>query len=80
VNIHFNHTEPVEAPAEVLFDVITDYTNYPSFNSALIKVKVVTKDDKGAEFLAGRKTKIASAQTLLGGSSIMRATRALTRR
>jgi ribosome-associated toxin RatA of RatAB toxin-antitoxin module len=58
MNIHFNHTEPVEAPAEVLFGVITDYTNYPSFNSALIKVEVVTKDESGAEFLADRKTKI----------------------
>ena len=37
MNIHFNHTEPVEAPAEVLFDVLTDYASYPSFDSALIK-------------------------------------------
>jgi ribosome-associated toxin RatA of RatAB toxin-antitoxin module len=59
MNIHFNHTEPVQAPAEVLFDVITDYTSYPSFNPALIKVEVVVKDDSGAEFLADRKTKIA---------------------
>jgi ribosome-associated toxin RatA of RatAB toxin-antitoxin module len=58
MNIHFNHTEPVEAPAEVLFGVITDYTSYPSFNSAVIKVEVVTKDENGAEFLADRKTKI----------------------
>jgi ribosome-associated toxin RatA of RatAB toxin-antitoxin module len=58
VDIHFNHTEPVEAPAETLFDVITDYTSYPSFNSALINVTVVEKDDNGAEFLADRKTRI----------------------
>ena len=58
MNIHFNHTEPVEAPAEVLFGVITDYTSYPGFNSALIKVEVVTKDESGAEFVADRKTKI----------------------
>ena len=58
MNIHFNHTEPVEAPAEVLFGVITDYASYPSFNSALIKVEVVAKDESGAEFLADRKTKI----------------------
>jgi ribosome-associated toxin RatA of RatAB toxin-antitoxin module len=58
MNIHFNHTEPVEAPAEVLFDVLTDYASYPSFNSALINVEVVSKDDSGAEFLADRKTKI----------------------
>ena len=58
MDIHFNHTEPVKASAETLFDVITDYVNYPSFNSALIKVTVVSKDEHGAEFLADRKTKI----------------------
>jgi len=58
VNIHFNHTEPVNASAQTLFDVITDYASYPSFNSALIKVEVVSKDEQGAEFLADRKTKI----------------------
>ena len=58
MDIHFNHTEPVNASAETLFDVITDYVNYPSFNSALIKVTVVTKNEQGAEFLADRKTKI----------------------
>ena len=58
MNIHFNHTEPVTASAQTLFDVITDYANYPSFNSALIHVEVVSKDEQGAEFLADRKTKI----------------------
>ena len=51
MDIRFNHTEPVNASAETLFDVITDYANYPSFNSALIKVTVVTKNEQGAEFL-----------------------------
>jgi ribosome-associated toxin RatA of RatAB toxin-antitoxin module len=58
MNIHFNHTEPVEAPAETLFDVLTDYAGYPGFNDALINVTVVTKNERGAEFLADRKTKI----------------------
>lgn len=58
MNIHFNHTEPVNASAQTLFDVITDYANYPSFNPALINVEVVSKDEQGAEFLADRKTKI----------------------
>jgi ribosome-associated toxin RatA of RatAB toxin-antitoxin module len=58
MNIHFNDTQPADASAETLFDVITDYTNYPRFNSALIKVDVVKKDESGAEFLADRKTKI----------------------
>jgi ribosome-associated toxin RatA of RatAB toxin-antitoxin module len=60
VDIHFNHSEPVAASAETLFDVITDYVNYPSFNSALIHVEVVKKDDSGAEFIADRKTKIGA--------------------
>jgi ribosome-associated toxin RatA of RatAB toxin-antitoxin module len=59
MNIHFNHTEPVDAPAETLFDVITDYANYPSFNSAVANMEVVSKDASGAEFLSDRKTKIA---------------------
>jgi len=58
MNIHFNHTEPVNASAQTLFDVITDYASYPSFNSALIRVEVVSKDEQGAEFVADRKTKI----------------------
>jgi ribosome-associated toxin RatA of RatAB toxin-antitoxin module len=58
MDIHFNHTEPVEASAETLFDVLTDYASYPSFNSALINMTVVRKDENGAEFLADRKTKI----------------------
>ena len=41
-----------------LFDVITDYVNYPKFNPALVHVSVVRRDDDGAEFVADRKTMI----------------------
>ena len=58
MNIHFNDTQSADASAETLFEVITDYVNYPRFNDALIKVDVVKKDGEGAEFLADRKTKI----------------------
>ncbi|HEX3266504.1 MAG TPA: SRPBCC family protein [Gaiellaceae bacterium] len=58
MNIHFNDTRPAEASAETLFDVITDYSNYPGFNSSVVKVTVVKKDDEGAEFVADRKTKV----------------------
>lgn len=58
MNIHFNHTATAEASAETLFEVITDYADYPAFNSALIEVAVVTKNEQGAEFVADRKTKI----------------------
>ena len=60
MNIHFNHTETAEASAQELFAVVTDYLNYPEFNSALINVSVVHKDEHGAEFVADRKTKIGS--------------------
>jgi len=58
MNVHFKDTQRANASAETLFDVVTDYANYPSFNSALIHVKVVTKDESGAEFVADRKTRI----------------------
>jgi ribosome-associated toxin RatA of RatAB toxin-antitoxin module len=58
MNMNFKHSEPVNAPAETLFDVITDYASYPSFNVALIKVEVVRNDENGAEFLADYKTRI----------------------
>ena len=60
MNIHFNHTAPAAASAEELFEVVTDYERYPSFNSALIHVDVVRKDADGAEFVADRKTRIGS--------------------
>ena len=57
--IHFNHTEPVKAPTETMFEVITDYAGYPRFNPAVVKMTVVAKDENGAEFIAIRKTRIA---------------------
>lgn len=60
MNIHFNDSRPANASAETLFDTITDYVNYPKFNSSLIHVEVVTKNESGAEFVADRKTKIGS--------------------
>jgi hypothetical protein len=37
---------------------ITDYASYPGFNPSVTHVTVLRKDGSGAEFLAGRKTKI----------------------
>jgi ribosome-associated toxin RatA of RatAB toxin-antitoxin module len=59
MDIHFNHSEPVDAPAETLFGVITDYAGYPRFNPAVVEMTVVAKDQNGAEFVAKRKTMIA---------------------
>lgn len=58
MEIHFNDTRPANVPAATLLEVITDYPRYPSFNSAVTDVRVVKKDDAGAEFLAERTTRI----------------------
>jgi ribosome-associated toxin RatA of RatAB toxin-antitoxin module len=58
MKIHFNETRPAQAPAATLWEVITDYTGYPRFNSAVINVRVAKQDDAGAEFVADRKTRI----------------------
>jgi ribosome-associated toxin RatA of RatAB toxin-antitoxin module len=59
MDIRFNHTEPVNAVAETLFEVITDYAGYPRFIPAVVKMTVVAKHENGAEFIAERKTRIA---------------------
>ena len=41
MDIHFNDTRAANAPAATLFEVLTDYENYPSFNSALINVRKI---------------------------------------
>ena len=43
MNIHFN---------DALFEAITDYPAYTDVNSALIQVRVVKKDETGAEIVA----------------------------
>lgn len=58
MDIHFNDTRPANASAATLWEVITDYASYPTFNSAIINVRVAKKDSSGAEFLADRRTKI----------------------
>ena len=58
MDIHFNDTRPANASAATLFEVLTDYLSYPSFNKAVTNVRVVRKDDTGAEFVADRTTKI----------------------
>jgi ribosome-associated toxin RatA of RatAB toxin-antitoxin module len=58
MNIDFNDTRPANASAATLFEVVIDDPAYPSFNSAVTNVRVVRKDDSGAEFVADRKTRI----------------------
>jgi ribosome-associated toxin RatA of RatAB toxin-antitoxin module len=58
MKIHYNDSAFANASAEELFDVITDYVNYPSFNDAIVNVTVVRKDENGAEFVADRTTRI----------------------
>jgi len=56
--IHFNDSATANASAEQLFDVITDYASYPSFNDPIVNVTVVKKDENCAEFVADRTTRI----------------------
>jgi ribosome-associated toxin RatA of RatAB toxin-antitoxin module len=58
MNIDFNDTRPANASAATLLEVVTDDPAYPSFNSAVTNVRVVRKDDSGAEFVADRKARI----------------------
>lgn len=58
MNIRFNDTQPANAAAQTLFEVLTDYASYPSFNPAVTDVAVMRKDGHGAEFRATMKRKI----------------------
>jgi ribosome-associated toxin RatA of RatAB toxin-antitoxin module len=58
VNIHFNDTTTADAAAETLFEVITDYVDYPTFNDAIAKMTVVRQDEHGAEFVADRHLRV----------------------
>ena len=58
MDIHFNHTAAADAPAEALFDVITDYASYPSFSREIAAMTIVRRDENGAEFVADRTTRI----------------------
>jgi ribosome-associated toxin RatA of RatAB toxin-antitoxin module len=58
MNIHFNDSRPAGASAETLYAVITDYAAYPRFNYAVRTMRVVQHDERGAEFVAGRSTKV----------------------
>jgi len=58
MKVQFDDTQPAKASAETLFDVLTDYTSYPNFNSAIVGMTVLRKDDDGAEFLTDRKSLI----------------------
>lgn len=58
MEIHFNDSATANASAEELFEVITDYASYPTFNDAIVNVTVVRKDEDGAEFVADRTTRI----------------------
>ena len=59
MEMHLNHTERVDAPAETLFEVLTDYAGYRRFNPAVVKMTVITEDHNGAESVARRKIRIA---------------------
>lgn len=51
----FHDTRSAQASAAVLFEVLTDYAAYPRFDTAVTDVRLVSKDDVGAEFVARRR-------------------------
>jgi ribosome-associated toxin RatA of RatAB toxin-antitoxin module len=58
MDIRFKDTQLANAPAETLFEVITDYAHYPRFNPGVVDVTVVDSSNTGAEFTARRNTRI----------------------
>ena len=48
----------MNASAQTLFDVLTDYRSYPRFSPSVVNMTVVKKDEEGAEFVAGMKSKV----------------------
>ena len=40
MNVHFNDTRAANASAATLWEVATDYASYPTFNLAIINVRV----------------------------------------
>jgi ribosome-associated toxin RatA of RatAB toxin-antitoxin module len=57
MDVHFTLTASAEASAGTVFDVVTDYLHYPRFNSAVLDVEVVRRDEDGAEFTTGRNSR-----------------------
>lgn len=58
MDIHFKDIQYANAPADKLFEVITDYSSYPRFNPAVESVDVVAKNERGAEFFVIRNTSV----------------------
>jgi hypothetical protein len=56
MNVRFNDMQPANACAKTLFGVISAYGNHPSFSTSVTDVTVLSQDESGAEFPAGRKT------------------------
>jgi hypothetical protein len=58
MNVRFHDMQPANACAKTLVGVISAYGSQPSFNPSATDVAVLSQDESGAEFPAGRKTKI----------------------
>jgi ribosome-associated toxin RatA of RatAB toxin-antitoxin module len=60
VDVRFNDTQRANVSAQTLFEVITDYANYPNFNPSVTNVTVLRKDNGGAEFRTTMNRKISN--------------------
>jgi ribosome-associated toxin RatA of RatAB toxin-antitoxin module len=58
MDLHFKDTQPVNASGDTLWEVITDYPSYPSFNPAVATMTVLRKDEEGAEFVADMRSRV----------------------
>src|SRR5215469_12923176 len=56
--IHFQHTELVAVPPQQLFEVLTDYQNYPASNPQVVSAAIVGRHENEVEVEAQRKTLI----------------------
>jgi hypothetical protein len=54
MQVHLRHSRLVEAPAETVVEVLTDYVSHPRFDPTLVRVTVVRQDADGAELVADR--------------------------
>jgi ribosome-associated toxin RatA of RatAB toxin-antitoxin module len=56
MDIRFKDTQPANASAETLFEVIIDYSGYPRFNPAVVEITVVERHQNSAELTARRSS------------------------
>lgn len=67
MDIRFKDTRAANASAETFFEVIADYPAFPRFNTVVLKMTVVARNDGGVEFLADRSTAVERGSKRMTG-------------